>query len=101
MLQKEVSSLSCEPWSEGELVVSLFEVPASKASIAAFIEREHEFRFLAVHPTTLDGQPTGRVAVSNTPAADARMTVHCCLYCLGPERASKAVSLASAACCCC
>lgn len=31
--------------------------------VQAFIEREHEFRFLAVEPTELDGAPTGRPAV--------------------------------------
>lgn len=79
LVQKEVSSLSCEPWEGGELVVSLFEVPANTASIAAFIEREHEFRFLAVHPTTLQGQSTGRVAVSHTACP---LLHRCSKYCV-------------------
>lgn len=59
----EVSSLSCEPWPEGDLVVSLFEVKCTPEAVAAFINREHEFRFIAVQPRTLDGQPTDRLAV--------------------------------------
>lgn len=42
---REVSSLSVEEHDGGEIVVSLFEVEASPASVAAFIEREHEFRW--------------------------------------------------------
>lgn len=41
---REVSSLSVEEHEGAEIVVSLFEVGASPAAIAAFIEREHEFR---------------------------------------------------------
>ncbi|KAG6756925.1 hypothetical protein POTOM_037224 [Populus tomentosa] len=52
---KEISSLSVEP-SEGEsLVVTVFEI--EKSEIPAFMERELEFRFLAVVPETLDGKP--------------------------------------------
>ena len=40
----QVSSLSVEEHPASEIVVSLFEVEASPASISAFIEREHEFR---------------------------------------------------------
>ncbi|CAI9290881.1 unnamed protein product [Lactuca saligna] len=50
---KEISSLSVEP-CEGELlIVTVFEI--KKSEIPSFIEREHEFRFLAVHPVTLEG----------------------------------------------
>lgn len=52
----EISSLSCEPCPGHEVVVSLFEVEYSAAAVTAFIEREHEFRFVAVTPFTLDGQ---------------------------------------------
>ncbi|GFR46377.1 hypothetical protein Agub_g7959 [Astrephomene gubernaculifera] len=45
------------------VVVSLFEVPATPASVAAFIAREHEFRFVAVEPTDMEGRPVGRKAV--------------------------------------
>ncbi|XP_074571488.1 uncharacterized protein LOC141828038 isoform X2 [Curcuma longa] len=49
----EVSSLSVEP-CEGEfLIVTVFEI--KKEEIPAFIERENEFRFLAVYPEYLDG----------------------------------------------
>lgn len=63
-VQKEISSLSCEPCPGSELVVSLFEVPYSPSSVAAFIAREHEFKFLAVQPYDLEGQTqTDRLAV--------------------------------------
>ncbi|EFJ42039.1 hypothetical protein VOLCADRAFT_119537 [Volvox carteri f. nagariensis] len=40
------------------VVVSLFEVPYTPANVAAFISREHEFRFVAVQPLELGtGQP--------------------------------------------
>ena len=42
---REVSSLSVEEQPGAEIVVSLFEVEASPESIAAFIQREHEFRW--------------------------------------------------------
>ncbi|EFN60065.1 hypothetical protein CHLNCDRAFT_18676 [Chlorella variabilis] len=44
----EVSSLSVEEHPGSEIVVSLFEVGSDPASIAAFIEREHEFRWVGV-----------------------------------------------------
>ncbi|KAK6772761.1 hypothetical protein RDI58_027999 [Solanum bulbocastanum] len=49
---KEISSLSVEPCEGGTLIVTLFEIPRSE--IPAFIEREHEFMFLAVIPETLN-----------------------------------------------
>ena len=56
----EISSLSCEE-AGGEagraLWVVLFEVPATPASVAAFTEREHEFRFVAVQPVGESGAP--------------------------------------------
>lgn len=76
--QGEISSLSLEPWTPAApagaatgpaaphdacVVVSLFEVAASAASVEAFIGREHEFRFVAVEPTALDGTREGRKAV--------------------------------------
>ena len=42
----EVSSLSVEPTTGCEIVVTLFEVPL--VELPAFVEREHEFRFSAV-----------------------------------------------------
>ncbi len=44
-------------------MVSLFEIPHTSESVRAFIEREHEFRFCAVEPLTLEGRPTGLKAV--------------------------------------
>ena len=43
--------------------MSLFEVPHTPQSVAAFIAREHEFRFCAVAPLSLDRLPTGLSAV--------------------------------------
>uniref|UniRef100_A0A0E0L1H4 Uncharacterized protein n=1 Tax=Oryza punctata TaxID=4537 RepID=A0A0E0L1H4_ORYPU len=58
---KEFSSLSVEP-CEGELiVVTVFEIKEDE--VPAFIEREHEFRFLAVVPEGLDGVPYANPAV--------------------------------------
>lgn len=51
--------------SDGSLVVSLFEVPYNAENVAAFIAREHEFRFLAVQPHDLASKAAdGRFAVS-------------------------------------
>lgn len=50
---KEMSSLSVEPCEGETLIISAFEI--SKSEIPAFMEREHEFRFLAVTPETLNG----------------------------------------------
>jgi hypothetical protein len=47
---KEISSLSVEPHPDSEIAVTVFEIPATPHSIAAFIEREHEFKFMAVEP---------------------------------------------------
>ncbi|XP_015692564.2 uncharacterized protein LOC102710701 [Oryza brachyantha] len=58
---KEFSSLSVEP-CEGELIiVTVFEI--KEEEVPAFIEREHEFRFLAVVPEGLDGVPYANPAV--------------------------------------
>ncbi|XP_057806059.1 uncharacterized protein LOC131021006 [Salvia miltiorrhiza] len=50
---KEISSLSVEPCESETLIVTTFEIQRSE--IPSFIEREHEFRFLAVTPETLNG----------------------------------------------
>ncbi|KAK4433894.1 hypothetical protein Salat_0552100 [Sesamum alatum] len=50
---KEISSLSVEPYESETLVVTTFEIRRSE--IPSFIEREHEFRFLAVIPETFNG----------------------------------------------
>lgn len=47
---------------EGEvLIVTVFEIKASE--VPSFIERENEFRFLAVVPESLDGKPYDSPAV--------------------------------------
>ncbi|KAI3690097.1 hypothetical protein L2E82_48072 [Cichorium intybus] len=50
---KEISSLSVEPCEGESLIVTVFEI--KKSEIPSFIEREHEFRFLAVQPESLQG----------------------------------------------
>ncbi|CBI22954.3 hypothetical protein VitviT2T_006056 [Vitis vinifera] len=50
----EISSLSVEPCEGETLIVTVFEIQRSE--IPSFIKREHEFRFLAVFPETLDGK---------------------------------------------
>ncbi|XVE82199.1 hypothetical protein DITRI_Ditri15bG0128300 [Diplodiscus trichospermus] len=58
---KEISSLSVEACEGETLVVTVFEIQNSE--IPAFMERELEFRFLAVLPQTLDGEPFANPAV--------------------------------------
>ncbi|ONK63384.1 uncharacterized protein A4U43_C07F14570 [Asparagus officinalis] len=57
----EVSSLSVEPCDGETLIVTVFEI--GKSEVPAFIEREIEFRFLAVIPESLDGTPYSAPAV--------------------------------------
>lgn len=52
---KEVSSLSVEPHDGESIVVSVFEIAQSE--VPAFIERESEFRFVALTPENLSGSP--------------------------------------------
>ncbi|CAL1397310.1 unnamed protein product [Linum trigynum] len=58
---KEISSLSAEPCEGETLIVTVFEIENSE--IPAFMERELEFRFLAVAPESLDGKPFDSPAV--------------------------------------
>ncbi|KAJ8766341.1 hypothetical protein K2173_022400 [Erythroxylum novogranatense] len=58
---KEISSLSVEPCEGETLIVTVFEIKESE--IPAFMERELEFRFLAVVPETLEGKPFHNPAV--------------------------------------
>jgi hypothetical protein len=62
---REVASLSVEPAPAGSppLVVSLFEVGATPAEAAALVDREHEFRLVAVPALDEAGADTGRLAV--------------------------------------
>jgi hypothetical protein len=54
-----------EPCPGATVVVTLFEVECTPESVAQFIEREHEFKFMAVTARTLQGTATGRNAVRN------------------------------------
>ena len=86
----EISSLSCEECPEEHIVVTLFEIESTPESrkvahgfrqslhcsmacflhcmrldgvMQAYVEREHEFRFLAVASETLEGTPSPNLAV--------------------------------------
>uniref|UniRef100_A0A7C9A4C8 Uncharacterized protein n=1 Tax=Opuntia streptacantha TaxID=393608 RepID=A0A7C9A4C8_OPUST len=61
LFSQEISSLSVEPCEGEELVVTVFEI--QEAEVPSFIERELEFRFLAVLPETLEGKPFTNPAV--------------------------------------
>ncbi|XP_073284092.1 uncharacterized protein [Primulina huaijiensis] len=50
---KEISSLSVEPCEAESLVITIFEI--QRTEVPSFMEREHEFRFLAVTPETFNG----------------------------------------------
>ncbi|KNA06543.1 hypothetical protein SOVF_180110 [Spinacia oleracea] len=58
---KEISSLSVEPCEGEELIVTVFEI--QKSEVPSFMERELEFRFLAVLPETLEGKTFDNPAV--------------------------------------
>ncbi|KAG6575087.1 hypothetical protein SDJN02_23825 [Cucurbita argyrosperma subsp. argyrosperma] len=58
---KEISSLCAEPCEGETITVTVFEI--KKSEIPAFIQREIEFRFLAVLPETLDGKLYDKPAV--------------------------------------
>ncbi|KAG5555152.1 hypothetical protein RHGRI_012626 [Rhododendron griersonianum] len=66
---KEISSLSVEPCKGETLIVTVFNI--RKSEIPSFIEREHEFRFLAVLPETLDGKPFA------SPACESKSDDYC------------------------
>lgn len=55
-------SLCCTCFSPTQ-VPAYAQVPYTPESVAAFIAREHEFRFLAVEAANLDGTPNERLAV--------------------------------------
>ncbi|XP_058083083.1 uncharacterized protein LOC131231024 [Magnolia sinica] len=57
----EISSLSVEPCQRETLVITVFDIKISE--VPSFIEREHEFRFLAVVPEEMNGEPFTRPAV--------------------------------------
>ncbi|CAI5458899.1 unnamed protein product [Closterium sp. Yama58-4] len=69
---KEYSSLSVEPCEGEEIVVTLFSIPVTE--VPAFIEREHEFRFLLVPPSRLSpvaASPDSLAAESSSPTHGA------------------------------
>ncbi|XP_051152668.1 uncharacterized protein LOC127266452 isoform X3 [Andrographis paniculata] len=78
---KEISSLSVEPCEGENLVVTTFEIRRSE--IPAFIEREHEFRFLAKHLmgcfTLLQRYYAHVIVMKNTSMTDAKEVKRCFL----------------------
>ncbi|XP_021730298.1 uncharacterized protein LOC110697245 isoform X2 [Chenopodium quinoa] len=64
----EISSLSVEPCEGEELIVTVFEI--QKSEVPYFMERELEFRFLAVLPETIKGKPFENPAVLCTRYSD-------------------------------
>ncbi|KAL3700118.1 hypothetical protein R1sor_018140 [Riccia sorocarpa] len=58
---KEMSSLSVEPFPGESIVVTVFEI--SESEVPAFIEREHEFRFLAITVHSLEGEISAHKAL--------------------------------------
>jgi hypothetical protein len=72
-----MSSLSVEPaYEDSEIVVSLFEIPLTKEAVEAWIDREHEFRYVAVRPLKMDGTVEPHFAVRTLHVA---VTVTCML----------------------
>jgi hypothetical protein len=61
METKEISSLSVEPCPGEFIIVTVFEI--HKSEVPAFIEREHEFRFLVAVPEDLFGKPFSHPSV--------------------------------------
>ncbi|XP_061349205.1 uncharacterized protein LOC133294534 isoform X3 [Gastrolobium bilobum] len=58
---EEIAGLSVEPCEGETILVTVFEI--KKTEIPAFIEREREYRFLAVIPESLDGKSFANPAV--------------------------------------
>ncbi|XP_057864193.1 uncharacterized protein LOC131072140 isoform X2 [Cryptomeria japonica] len=60
-LNEEISSLSVEPCAEEWIIVTVFEI--HKSEVPAFIDREHEFRFLVALPEDISGKRFSHPAV--------------------------------------
>lgn len=85
--------------SSASLVVSLFEVPYTSDNVAAFIQREHEFRFLAVQPYDLAGKAAAeRLAVSACSCAGVPLAVLDDRNCLPALSCSKWPAVETMAC---
>jgi len=60
----EIASLSCEPHDGADTVAALFEVHlGDEQAVKDFVEREHEFRFVAVEAEELDGTTCKQLAL--------------------------------------
>lgn len=73
---KEISSLSVEPCLGESIIITVFEIDISE--VPAFMEREHEFRFLAVFPEASDGTPASQPVVVCSRYSDEEYHKHRC-----------------------
>lgn len=73
---KEISSLSVEPCLGECILITVFEIGISE--IPAFMEREHEFRFLMVFPESVDGIPASQPVVICAHYSDEEYLEHRC-----------------------
>jgi hypothetical protein len=71
----EVSSLSVEEHGGSEIYVTLFEIEATPEAISSFVEREHEFRFMAVRPYAISHENEDEIEAVT---ADVRQTAVIC-----------------------
>ena len=87
---REVASLSVEPAPRGSppLAVSLFEVEATPAATAALVDREHEFRLLALPVVDWDGG-VGAAAAAAAAAPAPRLAVVCAAWTDAAYRAAR------------
>lgn len=61
---KEMASLSVERGSpDDSIVVAVFETPKTPQAVDAWLQRECEYRFLAVNTESLDGGLSERLSV--------------------------------------
>ena len=67
---REMGSLSCEAAVGAEIVVCLFDVNLDEAFVNAWVEREHEYQFVAAPVFTLGGQPLPEPALLCTAWTD-------------------------------
>ncbi|MCO5574623.1 hypothetical protein L7F22_028412 [Adiantum nelumboides] len=73
---KEISSLSVEPCHGESILITVFEIYLSE--IPAFMEREHEFRFLMVFPEYQDKALASQPAVVCARYSDEEYFDHRC-----------------------
>ena len=104
---KEMASLSVEEaHPHEELICALFDVPLTPQAVAAWIDREHEYKFVAIQSYRLDGSPEERMAVCTFPVLGLHHAWHQHCICssapYGQHRPSQWLHVATATqwCCC-